>query len=184
MFQHSASVLRSEIKSLGHPRAALRGFTVSVLAYNVLAGPAATRRRKRPLRRTAAFESLHRPLPTTWPSTSKVAMRACSSPCPPGTGLAQQSKPRRHWPRRCCFWLAAFRPSRWSRAYEAPRSSNQKVTPIAASLDHKCQPPASSSRLGPDDLERGDLESDRLRGSGGARSVASFNAQIHAAIRV
>ena len=37
MFQRLESVLHSEIKSLGHPRAALLGFTVAVLAYNVLA---------------------------------------------------------------------------------------------------------------------------------------------------
>jgi IS4 transposase len=36
MFQRLESVLHSEIKSLGHPRAALLGFTVAVLAYNVL----------------------------------------------------------------------------------------------------------------------------------------------------
>ena len=36
MFQRLESVLRSEIKSLGHPRAALLGFAVAVLAYNVL----------------------------------------------------------------------------------------------------------------------------------------------------
>jgi IS4 transposase len=37
MFQRLESVLHSEIRSLGHPRAALLGFTVAVLAYNVLA---------------------------------------------------------------------------------------------------------------------------------------------------
>ncbi len=37
MFQRLESVLHSEIKSLGHPRAALPGFAVAVLAYNVLA---------------------------------------------------------------------------------------------------------------------------------------------------
>ena len=37
MFQRLVSVLNSEIRSLGHPRAALLGFTVAVLAYNVLA---------------------------------------------------------------------------------------------------------------------------------------------------
>lgn len=37
MFQRLESVLHSEIKSLGHPRAALLGFTVAVLAYNVVA---------------------------------------------------------------------------------------------------------------------------------------------------
>ena len=37
MFQRLESVLHSEIKSLGHPRAALAGFAVAVLAYNVLA---------------------------------------------------------------------------------------------------------------------------------------------------
>ena len=37
MFQRLESVLHSEIKSLGHPRAALLGFAVAVLAYNVLA---------------------------------------------------------------------------------------------------------------------------------------------------
>ena len=36
MFQRLESVLHSEIKSLGHPRSALLGFTVAVLAYNVL----------------------------------------------------------------------------------------------------------------------------------------------------
>lgn len=36
MFQRLESVLHSEIRSLGHPRAALLGFTVAVLAYNVL----------------------------------------------------------------------------------------------------------------------------------------------------
>ena len=36
MFQRLESVLHSEIKSLGHPRAALLGFAVAVLAYNVL----------------------------------------------------------------------------------------------------------------------------------------------------
>jgi len=37
MFQRLESVLHSEIRSLGHPRAALLGFAVAVLAYNVLA---------------------------------------------------------------------------------------------------------------------------------------------------
>jgi IS4 transposase len=37
MFGRLESVLRSEIKTLGHPRAALLGFAVAVLAYNVLA---------------------------------------------------------------------------------------------------------------------------------------------------
>ena len=37
MFQRLESVLHSEIASLGHPRAALLGFAVSLLAYNVLA---------------------------------------------------------------------------------------------------------------------------------------------------
>jgi IS4 transposase len=37
MFQRLESVLHSEIKSLGHPRAALLGFASAVLAYNVLA---------------------------------------------------------------------------------------------------------------------------------------------------
>lgn len=36
MFQRLESVLHSEISSLGHPKAALLGFTVAVLAYNVL----------------------------------------------------------------------------------------------------------------------------------------------------
>ena len=36
MFGRLESVLHSEIASLGHPRAALLGFTVAVLAYNVL----------------------------------------------------------------------------------------------------------------------------------------------------
>jgi len=37
MFQRLESVLQSEIGSLGHPRAALLGFAVALLAYNVLA---------------------------------------------------------------------------------------------------------------------------------------------------
>lgn len=37
MFQRLEGVLRSEIPSLGHPRAALMGFGVALLAYNVLA---------------------------------------------------------------------------------------------------------------------------------------------------
>ncbi len=37
MFQRLESVLHSEIRSLGHPRAALLGFAAAVLAYNVLA---------------------------------------------------------------------------------------------------------------------------------------------------
>ncbi|MDP4022947.1 IS4 family transposase, partial [Methylobacterium sp. NEAU 140] len=37
MFQRLEGVLRSEIPSLGHPRAALLGFSVALLAYNVLA---------------------------------------------------------------------------------------------------------------------------------------------------
>lgn len=37
MFQRLEAVLNSEIRSLGHPRAALLGFAVAVLAYNVLA---------------------------------------------------------------------------------------------------------------------------------------------------
>lgn len=37
MFGRLESVLRSEIRSLGHPRAALLGFATAVLAYNVLA---------------------------------------------------------------------------------------------------------------------------------------------------
>jgi len=37
MFQRLEAVLNSEIRSLGHPRAALLGFAVAVLAHNVLA---------------------------------------------------------------------------------------------------------------------------------------------------
>ena len=37
MFQRLEAALQSEIRSLGHPRAALLGFAVAVLAYNVLA---------------------------------------------------------------------------------------------------------------------------------------------------
>ncbi len=37
MFQRLEAVLHSEIRSLGHPRAALLGFAVAVLAHNVLA---------------------------------------------------------------------------------------------------------------------------------------------------
>lgn len=37
MFHRLESVLRSEVTTLGHPRAALLGFAVAVLAYNVLA---------------------------------------------------------------------------------------------------------------------------------------------------
>ncbi len=37
MFQRLESVLNSKIRSLGHPRAALLGFAVAVLAHNVLA---------------------------------------------------------------------------------------------------------------------------------------------------
>jgi IS4 transposase len=37
MFQRLEAALHSEIRSLGHPRAALLGFAVAVLAYNVLA---------------------------------------------------------------------------------------------------------------------------------------------------
>jgi IS4 transposase len=36
MFQRLESVLHSEVKTLGHPRAALLAFGVAVLAYNVL----------------------------------------------------------------------------------------------------------------------------------------------------
>src|SRR4029450_2168788 len=37
MFQHLEAALHGEIRSLGHPRAALLGFAVAVLAYDVLA---------------------------------------------------------------------------------------------------------------------------------------------------
>ena len=37
MFQRLEAALHSEIRSLGHPRAALLGFAVAVLAHNVLA---------------------------------------------------------------------------------------------------------------------------------------------------
>ena len=37
MFQRLESVLHSEIRSLGHPRAALLGFAMAVLAHNILA---------------------------------------------------------------------------------------------------------------------------------------------------
>ena len=37
MFQRLETALNSELRSLGHPRAALLGFAVAVLAYNVLA---------------------------------------------------------------------------------------------------------------------------------------------------
>jgi hypothetical protein len=37
MFQRLESVLHSEIRSFGHPRAALLGFALAVLAYNLLA---------------------------------------------------------------------------------------------------------------------------------------------------
>jgi hypothetical protein len=37
MFQRLEAALHSEIRSLGHPRAALLGFAVAVLAHNILA---------------------------------------------------------------------------------------------------------------------------------------------------
>jgi IS4 transposase len=72
MFQRLESVLQSEIRSFGHPRAALLGFAVAVLAYNVL---------------SVLKRSIATPRPSsmsqriTWRSTSGPSIRACSSCC-------------------------------------------------------------------------------------------------------
>lgn len=70
MFGRLESVLNSELRSLGHPRAALLGFAVAVLAYNVLALLA------------RCVEQAHRPPPHEPPpevSTYHLALQVRSS---------------------------------------------------------------------------------------------------------
>ena len=73
MFQRLESVLHSEIKSLGHPRAALLGFTVAVLGYTTSWRCCSARSSKR----IATSSRRWRSPAITWPSTSRAATKAC-----------------------------------------------------------------------------------------------------------
>ena len=77
MFGRLESVLHSEIKTLGHPRAALLGFTVAVLAYNVLA-----------LLLQAVVEQAHRPAMPSWRSRPSTSPSASGLQGPAGGGAA------------------------------------------------------------------------------------------------
>lgn len=78
----SISVLHSEVRSLGHPRAALLGFAVAVLSYNVLAL----------LKRV--IEQAHRPLkPELEVSTYHLAQHIKS-----GYEGMLIALPAEHWP--------------------------------------------------------------------------------------
>lgn len=82
MFQRLESVLHSEISSLGHPKAALLGFAVAVLAYNILSL----------LQR--AIEQAHKPeLPALEVSTFHVAQHVKA-----GYEGMLIALPPEHWP--------------------------------------------------------------------------------------
>jgi IS4 transposase len=84
MFQRLESVLHSELTTLGHPRAALLGFAVSLLAYNLLAL----------LKRFVEYA--HRPqLPAFEASTYHLALQLKSAYA--GMLIALPSQQWRHW---------------------------------------------------------------------------------------
>ena len=165
MFGRLESVLNSEITTLGHPRAALLGFTVAVpLAYNMLSlikryvwsTPIARRRR-----------SSMSP-PTTWPSMSGAPTQACSSPCLQRTG---RTRPRAliRWCSACWLWPAASSPDKWPRASAAPRSKNPRAGSRQARLGHMFPRPGCSRQRWNKDLERGACQ---RAGNFGLRKVA------------
>lgn len=83
LFHRLESVLHSEIKTLGHPRAALLGFAVAVLAYNVLA------------LLKQLIEHVHRPdHPELDVSTYHLAVDIASD-----YGPMLRMLPPEHWPR-------------------------------------------------------------------------------------
>ena len=134
MFQRLESVLHSEIKSLGHPRAALLGFAVAVLAYNVLSL----------LQR--AVEHAHRQQTLELEvSTYHLSVQVKSGyegmliavPAEHWPSSASQD-PQTLWPRPCCVWPNASCPSRWRRANAAPkryspRAMSMPMSPVPTS---------------------------------------------------
>ena len=74
MFQRLESVLNSEIKTLGHPRAALLGFAVAVLAYKPCSSSLSSTR-------TAPGIPIWTSPPTTWPWTSPAITERCCACC-------------------------------------------------------------------------------------------------------
>lgn len=121
MFQRLESVLHSEIKSLGHPRAALLGFTVALLAYNVVSL----------LQR--AVEAAHRKeQPQLEVSTYHLVEHIKS-----GYEGMLIALPSEHWPRAAdssAIWLARrllelarrIRPSQVSTSKRAPKPDKPK----------------------------------------------------------
>jgi hypothetical protein len=155
MFQRLESVLNSEIRSLGHPRAALLGFAVAVLAYNVLAL----------LQR--CVEQAHREQePPPEVSTYHLALHVRGDyegmliALPPEqwrsydgdpTGLAD----------RLCSWHATSIPARSPRASADPRPPSPRDTPTAPPHGLMSPPHAYSPRHGQRHLERGAIDARR-----------------------
>jgi len=81
MFQRLESVLNSEIRSLSHPRAALLGFAVAVLAYNVLSLLQRCVEQAHKAQESSPEVSIYH-----LPCMSGAATRACSSRCRPSSG--------------------------------------------------------------------------------------------------
>src|SRR4051794_3685701 len=94
MFQRLESVLHSEIGSLGHPRAALLGFAVALLAYNGLAliGRCVEQAHHQPSQPPPAVSPFHLAL------TIQSRYEACSSPCRPNTGAFGVRPTQAPWP--------------------------------------------------------------------------------------
>jgi len=165
LFGRLENVLNSEMASLGHPRAALLGFAVSVVAYNILTllqrCNAASRRRT-----SARTSRPQRCPPIIWPCKSETASRGCSSPCRPKRGrLGTKSTPA-VWPRDCSVWHATSTrdrspPANESRSRKPPRAMSMAKPPAPTS-----QPHASSHRQ-EHDPERGASKSHPFQGLAG-----------------
>lgn len=124
MFQRLESVLHSEIKSLGHPRAALLGFAAAVLAYNVLA------LLKRVIEQ--AHEATHPELDvSTFHLTVEInsGYEAVAVALPP----EHLCHGRATWRRAsscsaCCCWALASSPDSWPPASMHPNQSFSRAS--------------------------------------------------------
>lgn len=139
------SVLHSEIKSLGHPRAALLGFAVAVLAYNVLAL----------LKRVT--EQAHRAShPELDVSTCHLTVEIASQYEGMMAVLPPEHLPRADDdPAQLLLHLAArLKPRQLATSKRAPKPAVAKGYVVGSTPD-RMSPPAACSRQRSKDVERG-----------------------------